>query len=84
MSAEKTKPEPRVDLALFTENRRKIPWAALEPYAGQWVAISGDGTQVLTSGPDLEAVEQNLVALGIPVNNIGLERIPAEGEDTWI
>jgi hypothetical protein len=39
---------------------------------------------VVASGPDLEAVEQRLAALGIPGNSVGLERIPAEWEETWL
>ena len=84
MSAENQQPDLAVDLVVFARNRRQIPPEVLEPYAGQWVAISGDGTRVVASGPDLEAVEQNLAALGIPGNSVGLERVPAEGEDTWI
>ena len=36
----------------FTENRNKIPWQALEPYAGKYVAFSLDGTCIVASGDD--------------------------------
>jgi len=84
MSPENQQPDLTVDLVVFARNRRQIPPEVLEPYAGQWVAISGDGTHVVASGPDLEAVEERLAALGIPGNSVGLERIPAEWEDTWL
>ncbi len=78
------KPEPKFDVVQYSENRRKIPWKDLEPYAGQWVAISGDGTHVVASGPDIEAAEANLAALGIPGDTVGWARIPALDEDTWL
>src|SRR5262249_41759524 len=60
----------QLDVLLFERNRPLIPQKDLEPYAGQWVAISGDGTRVLASGPDLATAEANLAALGIPGNAV--------------
>lgn len=77
-------PETGIDTVIYDRNRRNIPPEALEPYAGQWVAISGDGTRVLAWGPDLATAEANLAALGIPGNGVGWERIPAEDEETWL
>jgi hypothetical protein len=78
------KPLHAIDIAVYDRNRRRIPPEVLEPYAGQWVAISGDGTQVLASGVDLETAEQNLAALGIPGNSVGWERIPRLDEESWL
>jgi hypothetical protein len=77
-------PQKGIDIAAYDRNRRNIPPEVLEPYAGQWVAISGDGTRVLASGPDLATAEANLAALGIPGNAVGWERIPGPGEETWL
>jgi hypothetical protein len=77
-------PPGGIDLAVYARNRSLIPPEDLEPYAGQWVAISSDGTRVLVSGPDLETAEANLAQLGIPGNAVGWERIPALDEDTWL
>ncbi len=74
----------QLDVLLYERNRRLIPQEDLEPYAGQWVAFSGDGTCVLTSGPDLATAEANLAALGIPGNSVGWERVPGLDEDTWL
>ena len=79
---QKGPPEQGIDTALYDRNRRRIPPEVLAPYAGQWVAISGDGTRILASGPDLEAAEANLAALGIPGNSVGWERIPGPDEDS--
>ncbi len=73
-----------IDTVLYDRNRRQIPPATLEPYAGQWVAISGDGTRILASGPDLETAENHLAALSIAGDSVGWERIPALDEDTWL
>lgn len=74
----------QIDMVRYAKNRRQISSEALAPYAGQWVAISGDGTCVLTSGHDLETAEANLAALGIPGNAVGWERIPGPDENTWL
>jgi hypothetical protein len=79
-----SKPDLLFDTVLYWENRQKMPPEALAPYAGQWVAISGDGLRVLASGPDLGAAEANLAKLGIPGNAVGWERVPGEDEDTWL
>ncbi len=84
MSADNHNAADPIDVVLYSRNRRAIPPEALEPYAGQWVAISGDGTRVVASGRDIEALAKNLAALGIPGDSVGWERIPEIGEDTWI
>jgi hypothetical protein len=84
MAPENHRPKKEIDLALFQENWLKIPYATLQPYAGQWIAISGDGTTILASGPDLETAEKNLAALGIAGDEVGWDRVPGENEETWI
>jgi hypothetical protein len=74
----------QLDVLLYERNRRLIPPEDLEPYAGQWIAISGDGTRVLASGSDLATAEANLAALGIPGNSVGWERLPGPDEDAWL
>jgi hypothetical protein len=73
-----------MDVALYLENRRRIPPEELAPYAGQWVAFSGEGTRILASGPDLATAEANLAALGVPGDEVGWARIPGPGEDCWL
>jgi len=77
-------PRGEINLAQYSRNRRNISQEVLAPFAGQWVAISGDGTRVLASGPDLETAEANLAALGVAGNTVGWERIPAPDEETWL
>ena len=73
-----------IDVVVYDRNRRRIPQEQLAPYAGQWVAISSDGTQVVASGRLIEDLALNLEALGIASDSVGWERIPAPGEDTWL
>jgi hypothetical protein len=75
---------PEFDVWLYAENRRKMPPEMLEPYAGQWVAISADGTRILASGPDHETAEANLAALGIAGSAVGWARIPGPDEESWM
>ena len=77
-------PGDPVDVVRYDRNRRQMAPEVLEPYAGQWIAISGDGTRVVASGPDLETAEANLAALGIPGNSVGWERVPGPGEEAWL
>ena len=73
-----------IDVVRYMANRAKIPPEVLEPYAGQWVAFSGDGTRVVASGPDREAAEANLEALGIDRCTVGWARLPGPDEETWL
>lgn len=71
-----------LDVVVYEQNRRRIPQEEMEPFAGKWVAISGDGKRILASGADLATAEANLAALGIPGNSVGWERLPGPDEDT--
>jgi hypothetical protein len=59
-----------VDLAVFGDNRSRFPPEDLLPYAGQHIAWNGDGTRVIASAPDWEALEQKLQAAGIPGDHV--------------
>lgn len=50
----------------FEENRSRFPAEALVPFAGQHVAWSPDGRQILASAATPEELEQRLAELGIP------------------
>jgi hypothetical protein len=73
-----------IDFALYERNRRLIPANELEPFAGQHVAFSADGTQVVAHGEGYEGVFAHLDSLGIDGNTVVLEYIPGPNEDTWL
>jgi hypothetical protein len=78
------KPHTPIDVVLYDRNRRQIPFETLAPYAGQWVAISGDGTRVIASGQSIEDLAAALKVAGIDGTAVGWERIPGLDEDTWL
>ncbi len=49
----------------FQENQRKFPTEELLRYAGQHIAWSWDGAQILASDPDRRALDEKLCAAGI-------------------
>ena len=65
----KTTDVPWLDAQYF-ENRGKFPPEELAKYAGQYVAWSWDGAQILASGTTMEEVEQQLVAAGIDPSQV--------------
>jgi hypothetical protein len=75
--------EPTVlrDIAFYSENRSKFPPDELARFWGQYVAWSPDGTRILASGADPEAVENELVAAGINLSTVvlGYVDLPNEG-----
>jgi hypothetical protein len=73
-----------IDPVVYEQNRHHIPPEVLQPYAGQWVAFSSDGTHIVTSGADLATAEANLAVLGIPGNSVGWERLPGLDEDNCL
>ena len=75
---------PELDLVVYEQNRRRIPAEVLEPYAGQWVAFSPDGTRVVAHGSRIEDLGREMDRLGVDSNRVVLERIPALDEDTWL
>jgi hypothetical protein len=65
-----------VDLVVFEENQKKIDPQDLVPYAGRWVAFSGDGTHVVESAEEIEDLGRKLEAAGIDASTIVWARIP--------
>lgn len=53
------------DVRSYSENRSQVPAEDLAQYAGQYVAWSPDGRQILGNGADPDWVEQQLVAAGV-------------------
>jgi uncharacterized protein DUF5678 len=76
MNQNHRKPEPP-DLRHFAAKRRPFPLDELAKYAGQYVAWSPDGAQIVASGPTEEAVEAKLQAAGIAPSQVVGEFIPA-------
>jgi hypothetical protein len=60
------------DVAFFSENRSKFPPEELARFSGQYVAWSPDGTRILASGADADAVENKLIAAGINLSAVVL------------
>ena len=66
----------------YQTNRAALPRAALEPYAGRWVAFSPDGQRIVASGETLEHLEDQIVAAGQDPQAVILEYLPGPDEDT--
>jgi hypothetical protein len=54
----------------FFENRQKFPAEELRKYAGQHVAWSWDGTRIVASDPDDEALYDKVLALGLSPDRV--------------
>ncbi|MBV9123859.1 MAG: hypothetical protein JO112_10920 [Planctomycetes bacterium] len=52
------------DLSRFLANRDLIPWEKLQPYVGQYVAWTLDGTRIVASAPDRETLGLKLQQAG--------------------
>jgi hypothetical protein len=48
----------------YLENRPKFPLDQLAPHAGRWIAWSPDGTRIVASAMDAEALEELIAAAG--------------------
>jgi uncharacterized protein DUF5678 len=75
---------PWFDGALYNENRNKFPEEQLEPYAGQWVAFSHDGTRILAAGMDLQEAMDRLKASGFDLPDAVWDHLDPPGIDTWL
>lgn len=53
------------DVRSYSENRSQASAEDLAGYAGQYVAWSPDGRQILANGSDPDLVEKQLVAAGL-------------------
>ena len=58
------------DLRDYHKNRCRFPQEELAKYVGKFVAFSPDGTRILASGDTEEEMEAQLVARGIPPNQV--------------
>ncbi len=63
------------ELSSFSENRCNFSPEQLLLYAGQHVAWSPDGTRILASGEDMDAVEKKLIAAGIHPSQVVFDYI---------
>jgi hypothetical protein len=74
-------PQQAIDLMLFDRNRRQVPLEYLVPYWGKQVAWSADGTRIVASAETGEEVNEQLLALGIPFDQVVFEYVddPNEG-----
>ncbi len=73
-----------VNSALVTENFNKLPPAELLKFAGQYIALSLDGSRILASGADEQQMEENVKKLGINPNRVIGMYMPGEDEHTLI
>jgi hypothetical protein len=64
----------------FLENRAKAPPELLAPYAGQYVAWSADGKQIVLSDEDEGGLYRKLNAAGIDTSRVVIDYIPRPGE----
>jgi hypothetical protein len=54
----------------FARNAEKIPIEELMRYAGQYVAYSWDGTQIVGGHPTLEGLHKQLVDAGFDLQHV--------------
>ena len=57
------------------ENRRNFPPEELDKYDGQYIAWSWDGSRILASAPEREALWDKLVAMGVDPHRVVFEWI---------
>jgi hypothetical protein len=60
---------------LYRENRSRFRPEQLLPYAGQWVAFSADGKQIVASDEAFANLEAKLSALGMDPQDVLFEQI---------
>ena len=68
----------------FRTNREAFPKAELDRHQGQWVAFNAQGNRILASGEDIAQVEAQLLAQGNNPNDVALERIPSQEDDSLL
>ncbi len=64
----------------FAKNQNKIPLAELSPWAGQHVAWSWDGTQVIAGAGTLDALYKELHRRGIDTATVVFGYVDLPGE----
>ena len=65
-----------MDIQKFLKNRQQFPLDELARRRGEYVAWSPDGTRIVASSPDLEALEQLVRAAGEDPQECTIEGIP--------
>jgi hypothetical protein len=60
----------------FSQNRATHPLDITAPYFNKYIAWKADGTKILASGESLEALEANLITMGIDPGQIVSEFVP--------
>jgi hypothetical protein len=73
------RPIQEVDLALFVENQAKFSPEAYLPYAGQYIAYSGDGTRIVAGAETEEELDRKLEALGLHFSEVVYSYVPPDG-----
>jgi hypothetical protein len=63
---------------VYQENRKKIRPEQLLPFAGQWIAFSGDGKQIVASDETLKNLDAKLLALGLDPQEAWFEQVAGE------
>jgi len=69
-----------MDVQQFLTNRSRFPFEELAKYAGQYVAWSPDGTQILTSDNDPARVIDAVKALGYDPGETVISFYPPDDE----
>ena len=65
-------------MTLYETNRAKFSLADLQPYSGQWVAFSVDGSRILASAPTIAELDRRLTAVGEDLKKAAVEMIDFE------
>jgi hypothetical protein len=60
-------------IRVYQENRKRIRTEQLLPFAGQWIAFSADGKQIVACDKELADLEAKLFALGIDPQEVLFE-----------
>jgi Family of unknown function (DUF5678) len=68
-------------MTTYEQNREKIRPEELRKYAGQWVAFSMDGSQLLAGAETITALEERLAADGQDPEQVALEKIAFEDSE---
>ncbi len=69
-----------MDMQDYLKNRHQFPQDELERYAGQYVAWSPDGTQILASKDDPGQVIEAVKALGYDPGETVISYVPSTDE----
>jgi hypothetical protein len=74
-------------MSVYETNRSKYSLGELQPFGGQWVAFSLDGSRILANAETLPGLEERLIAAGEDPQRVALEHIQFDdtslGEAEW-